>query len=46
VESYRKNPKTLGWFVGQIMKATTGQANPQVVNELLRTKLRGLTELR
>jgi Asp-tRNA(Asn)/Glu-tRNA(Gln) amidotransferase B subunit len=28
------------------MKATTGQANPQVVNELLRTKLRGLTELR
>jgi aspartyl-tRNA(Asn)/glutamyl-tRNA(Gln) amidotransferase subunit B len=39
VESYRKNPKALGWFVGQVMKATQGQANPQVVNEVLRRKL-------
>jgi len=41
VESYRKNPKALGWFVGQVMKATKGQANPQLVNEMLRKKLEG-----
>ena len=39
VASYHKNPKALGWFVGQVMKATKGQANPQLVNELLRKKL-------
>jgi aspartyl-tRNA(Asn)/glutamyl-tRNA(Gln) amidotransferase subunit B len=39
VASYQKNPKALGWFVGQVMKATKGQANPQVVNELLRRRL-------
>jgi aspartyl-tRNA(Asn)/glutamyl-tRNA(Gln) amidotransferase subunit B len=39
VESYRSNPKALGWFVGQVMKATKGQANPQLVNQLLREKL-------
>jgi aspartyl-tRNA(Asn)/glutamyl-tRNA(Gln) amidotransferase subunit B len=39
VESYRKNPKALGWFVGQVMKATRGQANPQLVNEVLKSKL-------
>jgi aspartyl-tRNA(Asn)/glutamyl-tRNA(Gln) amidotransferase subunit B len=39
--SYQNNPKALGWFVGQVMKATKGQANPQVVNELLRKKLGG-----
>jgi len=39
VESYRKNPKALGWFVGQVMQATKGQANPQMVNEVLRRKL-------
>lgn len=35
------NDKAIGWFVGQIMKATQGKANPQVVNELLRKKLLG-----
>jgi aspartyl-tRNA(Asn)/glutamyl-tRNA(Gln) amidotransferase subunit B len=39
VESYKRNPKALGWFVGQVMKATKGQANPQMVNEVLRRKL-------
>jgi aspartyl-tRNA(Asn)/glutamyl-tRNA(Gln) amidotransferase subunit B len=39
VASYQSNPKALGWFVGQVMKATKGQANPQLVNELLRKKL-------
>jgi aspartyl-tRNA(Asn)/glutamyl-tRNA(Gln) amidotransferase subunit B len=41
VASYQKNPKAIGWFVGQVMKATKGQANPQLVNELLRKKLEG-----
>jgi aspartyl-tRNA(Asn)/glutamyl-tRNA(Gln) amidotransferase subunit B len=38
---YADNPKVIGWFVGQVMKATKGQANPGVVNELLRKKLGG-----
>ncbi len=33
------NHKVAGWFVGQVMKATQGKANPQIVNELLRKKL-------
>ncbi|MGB7405453.1 MAG: hypothetical protein WA906_07180, partial [Pacificimonas sp.] len=33
--------KLFGFFVGQTMKATKGQANPQVVNELLRKALDG-----
>ena len=44
VENYRaadpaKQPKMLGFFVGQIMKKSQGKANPQQVNELLRRKL-------
>ena len=35
------NDKAIGWFVGQIMKATQGKANPQQVNQLLRDKLKG-----
>jgi aspartyl-tRNA(Asn)/glutamyl-tRNA(Gln) amidotransferase subunit B len=35
------NEKAIGWFVGQIMKATGGKANPKMVNELLREKLKG-----
>ncbi len=33
------NQKVMGWFVGQVMKATGGKANPKLVNELLRKKL-------
>jgi aspartyl-tRNA(Asn)/glutamyl-tRNA(Gln) amidotransferase subunit B len=33
--------KVFGFFVGQVMKETKGQANPQVVNELLQKKLEG-----
>lgn len=33
------NEKAIGWFVGQVMKATGGKANPKMVNELLRKKL-------
>jgi len=40
VEQYRGGKtKLLGFFVGQAMKATQGQANPQQLNELLRTRL-------
>jgi len=35
------NEKVLGWFVGQVMKATQGKANPKAVNEILRKKLSG-----
>jgi aspartyl-tRNA(Asn)/glutamyl-tRNA(Gln) amidotransferase subunit B len=35
----KTNPKALGWFVGQAMKASGGKANPQVVNELLKRRL-------
>jgi len=40
VEQYRAGKKTmLGFFVGQVMKASKGQANPQLVNEILTKKL-------
>jgi aspartyl-tRNA(Asn)/glutamyl-tRNA(Gln) amidotransferase subunit B len=40
VEQYRAGKKTvIGFFVGQVMKASKGQANPQLVNELLAKKL-------
>jgi len=40
VEAYRKGKdKVFGFFVGQVMKATQGKANPALVNELLKKKL-------
>ncbi|MGA8200783.1 MAG: Asp-tRNA(Asn)/Glu-tRNA(Gln) amidotransferase subunit GatB, partial [Candidatus Sulfotelmatobacter sp.] len=40
IEQYRAGKKTMiGFFVGQVMKASKGQANPQLVNELLTNKL-------
>jgi aspartyl-tRNA(Asn)/glutamyl-tRNA(Gln) amidotransferase subunit B len=39
VERARVNPKVAGWFTGQVMKATGGKANPQLVNELVARKL-------
>ncbi len=39
VAKAKENPKLIGWFVGQVMQKTKGQANPQMVNELLRAKL-------
>ena len=40
VEQYRSGKKTvLGFLVGQVMKASKGQANPQIVNERLGKKL-------
>ncbi|WBQ14050.1 Asp-tRNA(Asn)/Glu-tRNA(Gln) amidotransferase subunit GatB [Hyphomonadaceae bacterium BL14] len=40
-EKVKTKPQTLGWFVGQVMKATGGKANPQAVNEILNRKLLG-----
>lgn len=39
VEKAKQNPKLAGWFVGQVMKATGGKANPKAVNELVAKKL-------
>ncbi len=35
----KEKPKTFGWFVGQVMKATGGKANPAAVNDILKKKL-------
>ncbi len=43
LEQYRAGKKSIiGFFVGQVMKASKGQANPQLVNELLTKKLENL----
>lgn len=39
VEQAKAKPTLAGWFVGQIMKASGGKANPQVVNDILKKKL-------
>ena len=41
VEKAKENPKLAGWFVGQVMKATGGKANPKAVNEIVARKLQG-----
>ena len=42
VDEYRSGKeKIFGFFVGEVMKATRGKANPKLLNELLRKKLRG-----
>ncbi len=38
-EQARAKPTMAGWFVGQVMKATGGKANPQAVNALVKAKL-------
>ncbi len=40
VNKLETNPKLMGWFVGQVMKATDGKANPKSVNELLKQNLK------
>jgi len=39
VAAYKAKPTMFGWFVGQVMKATGGKANPQAVNETLKRLL-------
>ncbi len=38
-EEVKTKPKAAAWFVGQVMRATQGKANPQVVNAILRRRL-------
>ena len=38
-DAVKAKPQALGWFVGQVMKATGGKANPAAVNAILRAKL-------
>jgi aspartyl-tRNA(Asn)/glutamyl-tRNA(Gln) amidotransferase subunit B len=35
----KEKPQAIGWFVGQVMKATQGKANPGVINQMLKSKL-------
>jgi aspartyl-tRNA(Asn)/glutamyl-tRNA(Gln) amidotransferase subunit B len=35
----KTNPKAIGWFVGQVMKASGGKANPQAVSDLLKQRI-------
>ena len=39
VAQARARPQLIGWFVGQVMKSSGGKANPQAVNDLLKSKL-------
>jgi aspartyl-tRNA(Asn)/glutamyl-tRNA(Gln) amidotransferase subunit B len=39
VEQIKTKPNVLGWFVGQVMKASGGKANPQAVNALVRKRI-------
>ena len=39
VEKAKANPKLAGWFVGQVMKANGGKANPAAVNQIVSAKL-------
>jgi len=39
VAAAKSNPKAVGWFVGQVMKASGGKANPQAVSDLLKKKI-------
>lgn len=39
VAAAKEKPNMAGWFVGQVMKATGGKANPKAVNEIIRKKL-------
>ena len=41
VAQAQEKPSLAGWFVGQVMKATRGQANPQLVQEVLKKELAG-----
>src|SRR6201991_1164249 len=39
VAQAKAKPQMVGWFVGQVMKSSGGKANPQTVNDLLKSKL-------
>jgi len=35
VQDYQKNPNSIGFLIGQLMKASSGSANPQLAKEIL-----------
>jgi len=39
IEQYKKNPRVIGYFVGQVMKATKGKADPMMINDILNKQL-------
>ena len=39
VAEVKEKPKAFGWWVGQVMKAMGGKANPAAVNDILKAKL-------
>ncbi|MEZ5837482.1 MAG: Asp-tRNA(Asn)/Glu-tRNA(Gln) amidotransferase subunit GatB [Geminicoccaceae bacterium] len=39
VTALQKNPKAIGWLIGQVMKQSQGKANPKMVGDLLKVKL-------
>ena len=39
VEQAKAKPTLAGWFVGQVMKASKGKANPQAVQQIVKDKL-------
>ncbi|MBD8875536.1 Asp-tRNA(Asn)/Glu-tRNA(Gln) amidotransferase subunit GatB [Roseibium polysiphoniae] len=39
VEQAKEKPNLVGWFVGQVMKASKGKANPQAVSDMLKQKI-------
>ena len=39
VEQAKAKPTLAGWFVGQVMKASGGKANPQAVQQIVKSKL-------
>ncbi|MPN22096.1 Aspartyl/glutamyl-tRNA(Asn/Gln) amidotransferase subunit B [bioreactor metagenome] len=40
VEDYKKNPASIGFLIGQLMKASKGSANPQLAKEILEKLLK------
>jgi len=40
VADYKKNPQSIGFLIGQLMKASSGSANPQLTKEILEKLLR------
>ena len=40
VAQAKEKPSLAGWFVGQVMKATGGKANPKAVNQIVAQKLK------
>ena len=40
VDKVKSNPKSIGWFVGQVMKKSQGKADPKIINQIVNQKLK------